>query len=182
MSDGKHNHRLRYGYLLIAVSFACVAALLFVFRYQPGLQPAPGYEMTELTQPGNAVAGFVKSVQSFVDYKPCDYTLLGWSDENTLYYEAECKHTLETWEFNTGIDAEPQRTDAVPSTLFLDGLAREDALNTVFAEGVRPASAEPPTRELYLSEQIVSPDGRWLAIVAERVYGPEDVLLLALDG
>jgi hypothetical protein len=70
--------------------------------------------------------------------------------------------------------------DAIPITLNRVVVSANDAVDWVYAGSVRPASAEPMARELAIRhhEALVSGDGRYLALIARHLYGPEDVLVL----
>ncbi len=164
---------------LFLVSLLSILAFPWLFRYQPALVAAPGYAMRLPTQPG-WLDGVVKSHQAVAEVQPCAYTLLGWSNDAVLYYQAACKTTTpQTWVIAPDREASPRLVDSAPPGLSTER-APTSILDWVRAEGVRPASAEPDVRRVHLREgSLMSPDGRWVALIARHVYGPEDVVLVS---
>jgi len=166
--------------ILSACALACALFLVFLAHYQPAVVAAPGYEMHWPTRPAGAWAAITKSYQSFVETRTCEYTVLGWSDAGTLYYEETCEDgDPQTWSYAPGSESEPSAVEASPSDLFQQTVSRRAILDWVRAQRVRPADAEPSVRGLAVRvDGLASPDGRRVAVVVRRIYGPEDVLVL----
>lgn len=158
---------------------ACVIAALLLMRYQPAVIAAPGHEMHWPTRPGPA-ASVVKSYQRFLEISPCDYTLLGWSAENTLFYQEACRDSqAQVWAYDLEKRDRPHRVETVPLSLAQETVHRSSILGLVRSPGVRPADAEPMVRNLEVRvDGLASPDGRWVAAVVRHIYGPEDVIVL----
>jgi hypothetical protein len=162
-----------------ACCLGCGIAVLLTFRYQPAVITAPGYEMHWPTRPSPA-ASVVKSYQRFLELRTCDYTLLGWSAENTLFYQEACRDSLpQVWVYDLEKRDRPHRVETVPLGLAQETVPRNSILEMVRSPGVHPAEAEPRVRSLEVrADGLVSPDGRWIAVVVRHIYGPEDVIVL----
>ncbi len=164
--------------VLLVLGLLAILFYAFVTPYQPAVFAADEYEMDWLTQPG-LLDGVAKRAARFSETRPCSYQLLGWSEEGVLYYKAICQANEPAyWAYTPGQAAE--RVDAIPITLNRDVVSASDAMDWVYAGSVRPASAEPMARELAIRhhEALLSGDGRYLALIARHIYGPEDVLVL----
>lgn len=161
--------------------FAVTVALLLicavsVLRYRPALSAAPGYEMKFVTAP-NLWDNPVRVWQRFTEQRPCEYQILGWSPDNQLYYQATCGAQAQLWAYAPNRFHNPAAS--VPSQLHQATLSKGQVLDLVRADGVSPAEYEPVTRPLCLkSDGYVSPDGRWVAMVTQHVYGPQDIVVL----
>lgn len=166
--------------VLGACILACALFVAFLTRYQPAIVAAPGYDMDWPTQPADAGAAIIKSYQSFVETRTCEYTVLGWSSEGTLYYQETCEDgDPQTWSYAPGFESEPSAVEASPPDLFQQTVPRRAILDWVRSPGVRPADAEPMVRNLEVRvDGLASLDGRWVAVVVRHIYGPEDVLVL----
>jgi hypothetical protein len=163
---------------ILAAVGAC-ALLSQISPHRPGLSPAPGYVMRNVTPPEGFLAGYVREVQAWLEVTPCEYAILGWADDGALYYEANCRRQLQVWRAHPDDRADAARVAAAPSGLARESVLKQVVLDRVWVPTVLPQSVEPWVREVNLrSLGYPSPDGRWLAFVAERVYGPQDVLLL----
>ncbi|MCC6192583.1 MAG: hypothetical protein IT318_26455 [Anaerolineales bacterium] len=162
--------------VIVTATFLCVRTS----PYRPGLSPAPGYLMRNLTEPEGFVAGYVREVQAWWDITPCEYEVLGWADDGTLYYRANCSGDLQVWRAYPDEGARAAAVNTAPGGLTRDSVLKAVVLDHVRVLTARPVHVEPWVREVNLrSSGYPSPDGRWLAFVAERVYGPQDVLVLA---
>ena len=164
-----------------AVLITCVLAGLIAFaRYQPAVVAAPGYDMHWPTQPAGARDAITKSYQSFVETRTCEYTVLGWSAEGTLYYGETCEDgDPQTWSYAPGSGSEPSAAEAPPPDLFQQTVPRRAILDWVRVPQVRPADAEPAVRQLEVRvDGLASPGGHQVALVVRHIYGPEDVLVL----
>lgn len=171
-------------WLVLGVSTLLLAAVVVILSqvspYRPGLAPARGYEMRNATAPTGLAAGYLKEVQAWLDVTPCEYEILGWGQDGALYYRADCGGQLQAWRAQPDDLASAKRVPVVPNQLVNERLLKAVVLDRVRVPAARPVTVEPWVREVNLrSSGYPSPDGRWLAFVAERVYGPQDVLLLA---
>jgi hypothetical protein len=153
-----------------------IIAFPFLFRYQPALEAAPGYNMQLVTDPGFG-KGVVKASQSLVEITPCNYELLGWDTDNWLYYQETCDTKIETWKYS------PRQSDShtralLQKSLNSETVSKDAVLEMVRAHGVKPESAEPSTRSISLiSEGFASPDKNWTAIVSQHIYGAQDIVI-----
>jgi len=167
------------GRLWALILVLAVVAFPWIYRYQPALGAAPGYEMQIVTQPG-FFGGVVKMSQIGLEERPCQYELLGWSADHRLYYQATCGAETQSWYYDPSQDDGARQVAAVPDTLGQASISEDSALRMVRARGVWPQDLEPVTRPILLRSQgYVSPDGRWTAMITQHVYGPQDVVLLA---
>lgn len=161
--------------------FALIVTLLTIFavlvlHYQPALSAAPGYEMLFVTKP-SLWENPIRVWQRFTEQRPCEYQILGWGADNRLYYKAVCSTETQVWGYAPY--QAPNPTASVPNELIQNTLSKGNVLDLVRADGVRPREYEPVTRPLLLkSEGYLSPDGRWIAIVTQHVYGPQDIVVL----
>lgn len=173
------------GRVALALTLLAIMAFPFFFAYQPAVVAAPGHTMHVLTQPG-LLEGVVKRAQSIVEIRPCTYTLLGWSNDNALYYQEQCGGAAAlTLAFKPGRDTRPWTARVPGQREPLPELVAQKPATPVFelvrAPGVWPEREEPNTRRIYIqSAGMISPDGRWVALVARHVYGAEDVLIVEL--
>lgn len=166
--------------VLGACCFGCVVTALIVFRYQPAVVAARGYEMHWPTRPG-LLESVSERVQAFFEIRTCDYTILGWDGEGLLFYEEACRdRPSRIWTYNPGDRSRPRRVGAAPGELLQQAIPRSSILEMVRSPGVRPADAEPTVRILEVPvDGLASPDGRWVAVVVRHIYGPEDVIVLS---
>jgi len=162
-----------------ACGLACALAAFVVFRYQPAVVAAPGYDMAWPTRPGPA-ASVVKSYQRFFEIRPCEVTLLGWSAGGILYYREACRESdPRVWAYDPEAGGRPSRIDASPADLLQEIVPRRSILEWVRSPQVLPADAEPDVRALEVRvDGLASPEGRWVAVVVRHVYGPVDVIVL----
>ena len=163
------------------ILIACTLFGLILFaHYQPAVVAADGYDMYWPTQPSGIRAAITKSCQSFVETRTCEYTVLGWNAEGTLYYEETCEDgDPQTWSYAPSSESEPSAVEASPPDIFQQTVPRHTILDWVHVPQVRPADAEPSVRRLHVRvDGLASPSGRLVALVVRHRYGPEDVLLL----
>lgn len=160
-------------FLLIII----IVALLLIFRYPAALSAAPGYEAVWVTQP-RLLAGYMKTGQMILEYRPCTYELLGWQDDS-FYYQSNCRETIQFWQYDVSQNKRAERVTAVPSNLFQTIIPHEEALQMVRADGVRPVKYEAATREILLvGDGLATPDGTWTAVISQHIYAPQDILLI----
>ena len=164
--------------VLLILTLLAILAFPWVYRYQPALVAAPGYAMRVPTQP-SFLDGVVKSNQAAAEIRPCTYTLLGWSADVTLYYQAQCDNNAgQTWAIAPNREANARLVTSAPTDLFAER-APASTFDLVRAAGVSPATEEPNVRRVYLREgNLVSRDGDWVALIARHLYGPEDVVIV----
>lgn len=164
--------------IIAALSLLAIAAFPFVYRYTPALNAAPGYQLLWVTEP-NLLESVTKRAQITLEQRPCTYTLLGWSAE-ALYYQAACTDGHRVWRYQPGLGRGAEAIGDAPQDLWR---LERPALELVRAGGVQPAHFEPDTRAIHLrGKGLASQDGRYVAIVAQHIYGPEDVLVLTPTG
>ncbi len=172
--------QIRRAILLMILALTVTSLIIFavgVLHYQPALSAAPGYEMLFVTKPG-LLENSIRVWQRVTEQRPCEYRILGWSADNRLYYKAACGTETQVWEYTTPYES-PNPTASVPNGLIQNTLSKGNVLNLVRADGVRPREYEPVTRPLLLkSEGYLSHDGRWIAIVTQHIYGPQDIVVL----
>lgn len=164
--------------LLLAVVLAFIALPSF-YHYQSAVTAAPGYQIEVLTDPG-LLRGVVKRAQKFLQITPCHYQLSGWSEDQVLYYQEECSpSTARIWAFAPGRDAGPREMKAAPQPLRAMGL-EADVQQMVRGTGYEPGLVESTVRPLVAQGNgISSPDSRWIGLIAQHVYGPEDVIVVS---
>lgn len=162
-----------------ACCFACAIAVLAVFSYQPAVVAAPGREMRWPTKP-DLLGSVVKRFQATLDIRPCDLAILGWNLDGELFYQESCQGgPFQVWAYDPDQDRRPRPVAAAPANLVQETLPRSAVLERVRVPSVRPTDAEPMVRNLEVRvDGLASPDGRWVAVVARHVYGPEDVIVL----
>lgn len=175
---GHKGQLARLSALLVALS---VIALPWLFPYEPALEPAPAVTMKVVTPPLTPIGTFVKMMNVLSQDVPCEYDLLGWSTENQLYYRSECGAKEYVW------FVDPERADApVPITALSSdimpksGKIRQEVPREEVLEMVRARTIpERSVRELYLRDgSFRSPNGEWIAIKSQHLYGPQDVMLI----
>lgn len=160
------------------LSVAFILGLLFLCRYQPGLSAAPGLEEMWVTKP-HLAAGYLKTGQTFFEYQPCTYALLGWEGDS-LFYQSKCRENIRFWQYTANQSRQAEEITAVPLNLTQISVAHNDALQIVRADGVRPVDKEFVTRRVLLvGDGLASPNGLWTAVIVQHIYAPQDILLIA---
>jgi hypothetical protein len=186
----------RHGLILVVfISITCVILLnLSSYQYYPAATAAPGYSLHVLTQPKSYFEDKMKRLYTNFEFgRPCKYSFLGWSESNLLYYEETCDNNSFTdiwcWQPRDTL----KQVKSVPSGL---KAIREPVLPYVrVRDWNAPAKDQPlrtsPTditkeeehrRTIIKLEGVISPNRRWLAFVAQHLYGPEDVFVIDLAG
>ncbi|MGB0386111.1 MAG: hypothetical protein ACPGWR_14990 [Ardenticatenaceae bacterium] len=179
---GRKGRLARICALLFALS---VIGLPWLMPYEQPLEPAPGVTIHVVTEPANPIESFVKMMNVLAQDVPCEYDLLGWSAENELYYRRQCGAEEQIWLADPDQPDNPTQMTALPSDLTPkpsqqeQEALREEALETVRAARARP---ERSARAIYLREgSLRSPDGLWIAIKSQHIYGPQDVMLISTN-
>ena len=181
---------------LLALAILILPASIFMvpyYQYYPAIVAAPGYSLVVLTQPESYLEGASKRLRADLELgRPCKYSLIGWSEENVLLFEATCGATTRTEIWCWTPPDTLKQVKRVPSGL---KAIREPVLEYVrvrdwFAlEKNQPLHTTPPNvpeedyRQLVVRlEGIISPNKRFVAFVAQHIYGPEDVIVIDLAG
>lgn len=172
---GQFNKLVSTWLLLI---ICAIVSFPLVYHYHPALVAAPGYRMDLVTAPG-FFGGIVKASQNLTEQIPCEYELLGWSTDNQLYYQATCDGEAQVWQYSPNRPSSHTQVSSNPTSLSASTISEDAVLEMVRAGGVKPEKYEPATRRIHLkSKGIVSPDGDWIAIIAQHIYGTQDVIVL----
>lgn len=163
---------------LLSLSVIVSILVFMTTSYQPAVQPAVGYHMMSPTQPGLFERG-LKNAQMLGEVTPCTYRLIGWEGPDLLYEET-CRDTSH-WKFNPATASKSiLATDSFVEAATTQPIPHTDVLDRFRVLSVTPPEAELPTRELSIrGSAMLSPDGKWVAVVARHLYGPEDILLVA---
>ncbi len=165
----------------VLIVFLGIMLLVFFpifIPYQPAVIAVDEYQLFTPTKPG-LFEGMGKQMAVRFETRPCTYRLLGWSDDGALYYGATCQANEPVyWAYTPGQEAE--RVSDAPEMLNRNVVPQKEALDWVYANGVRPKEVEPWSRDLAIRhhEALLSADGRYLALIARHLYGPEDVLVI----
>lgn len=165
---------------LLVLTLLAILAFPWFFHYDAAVVAAPGYTLRWPTQPG-WLEGVVKRTQIATEHRPCTYTLLGWSTGPMLYYQAACGHAaIQTWAYNPNTPTSAMPVTTAPTDLATDVRAHSQVLELVRIPSIYPPEAEPSTRSISVRDNgLASPDGRWVALIARHIYGPEDVIIVA---
>jgi hypothetical protein len=178
-TENRHSFRakLTTRRLMVVIMVTAVLLLPALLRYQPPLVGAAGYNTYLVTDPGYWGSP-VKAAQSFLEMQPCTYELHGWDEDNRLFYTADCNGSETIWRYDPARDRQ-QRLTSIPADLHTQRANREMVLSVVLADEVRPVRHEPYTRPLLLAEAgPISADGRYTAVITQRIYSVYDVVVL----
>ena len=159
---------------MIIVSTACFVLL----PYSPAVSAAPGYEMVVPTLPSPLLSG-LKNAQARGEVKPCAYELLGWQGE-TFFYSAACgRGEPTTWFVVPDAAAQPVAAETLPVDLENSMIGHQFVSEQFALPRVSPPEAAESVRNLYIrGHAMISPNGKWTAIVSSYIYGAEDVVLI----
>lgn len=159
------------------VVFFALSPLLF--PYNPPLEAIKSYEthhVTDTTYFGN----LTKNLQDLKEEVPCTYTILGWDQDDSLYYQSVCKGFPKTYVYSStaGTNSLSQK---IPEELTEDAYPDEQLLEMVRATGVRPQKHEPYTRPILLMDgkATISPTGKYIAFITKRLYSVQDIVLIS---
>jgi hypothetical protein len=168
---------------LVASIIVIVAYPLTLGDYQPALAARPGLRMVIATQPVSLLDRVTKRAEVSIEKRVCLYHLLGWAQDGKFYYESTCVNVHSNWSIDPDAESRPKRVVSAPADLEKQAMTTGRALRFLSAPGVRPQKFEPVAAPILLAdgEAMISADGRWLAVVSQHVYGPQDVLLIRLD-
>ena len=166
--------------ILLILMVLAILAFPWFQHYRPVVAAAPGYQMRWPTQPAR-LETVVKSAQAAAEIQPCQYTLLGWSPNGVLYYRERCRWGAQAWAYDPVAEGRPRQVTETPSDLVQETRGAWE-LDGIQVPGV-PPEGQPHTRDVVVQGQgLASPDGRWVAVVVRHLYGPEDVVVLAVEG
>lgn len=174
----------RSSHTTLIVFLVLVALVLYIFRYEPPVIAAPGFNLFWVTRP-SILKSPIQSINRLLDRRPCKYILLGWAGAENLYYQASCKGYSGQYNITTIVNYNHQNktlTDVKNIPINLDGIGvqKADILLKVRAYGIKPVEFEPYTRQIYIrGDGIASPDNKWMAIVSGWDFGPEDILIVS---
>ncbi len=174
---------------LLSLALVGILAVPWAYGYQPAVSPAPGYRMLVVTQPG-LLEGVTKQAQRVAEVRPCDYSLLGWSADDTLHYREECKGAVpQVKAIAPAREEQPRVVERSLPDVSAEGKLSAASLvrspSQVYGPDgrlVESAEAERSGIQIKLRESgLASPSGRWVAVVARHIYGPEDVIILSQE-
>lgn len=164
--------------LALGLGLLSILAFPWFYRYQLAVEAAPGHTMQVLTQPG-LLEGVAKRAQVSLEIRPCEYTLLGWTPDNTLHYRAVCENRpAQVWAYD------PQQSSlalkaAEPFAKLVQDTPGVTVLDQVRASGVYPPEEEFNARRMAVrGSGLLSPNGHWVAVLVQHLYGPQDILIL----
>ena len=161
---------------ILVVELIVVAALFQFLKYEPGLIAAPGYALHNITEPG-WLSGPFKTIHTAIEQTPCTYTLLGWQEDETLVYKADCARTSQIWRYEIAADKSEEISTA-PLDLFTNAVPSTSIIEGVLAN-VYPRELATVSREVFIvDDAFPSPNGRFTALISRHIYGPQDILLL----
>jgi hypothetical protein len=109
-----------------------------------------------------------------------------------MYYEAVCRwRQRQLWAFDPDDDNRPYQVDNLPSVMIANEVIGFPYVRVrdwlASASGnVQPATetvSEESYRNMIIRGQpvLASPNGRWRALVAKHIYGPQDVVVVNLS-
>jgi hypothetical protein len=165
-------------YLASGTIFLLAAPLLLPVvygEYDLAVTAEEGYEMFWLTQPEGRFANAFKNAQRVHERYGCTYHLLGWSEDEVLYYEAACEGRV--WAFAPATDRAPRTATTVPAGVDRARVRGRDSVNTY------PPHPSGFPRDAFnhvlTYETALSPGGKWQAAAIKNYYGPRDVVVLS---
>jgi hypothetical protein len=132
--------------------------------------------VTDTTYFGN----LTKNLQDLKGEVPCTYTILGWDQDDNLYYRSVCEGLSETYVYSPTAQTHTI-SQQIPEELTKDAYPDEQLLERVRATGVRPQKHEPYTRPILLMDgtATVSPTGAYIAFITKRLYSVQDIVLIS---
>ncbi len=167
---GHSDRAARVALLLVMLA---VVATPMVRHYRPAVKAQPGVTMRVLTLPTfweSPSKGFGVGAEVC----RCAYALRGWDGDGNLYYTETCGQRVYEWQYSPVTDTRTRLSTSLPVDMRQRIVSRPvDHVMASFRgdSQLRLAIREPVLR---------SPDGAWDAFVARHVYGPEDVVVVAM--
>jgi hypothetical protein len=173
-------NKKRFVASVIVVVLALSLGILLFPRYRASLTSAPGYKLYTVTK-SSFPENVLKVLQLWSEHCPCNYELIGWDAHNWLHYTSTCNNLTQSWQYNPE-SRELNKTEHIPSRLYQAVIPRAKILEIVRVESINPPDLEPVTRPFLLrGEGYASRDTRWIALVAQHISGPQDVIVLAKE-
>lgn len=133
-----------------------------------------------ITRWWSGLASVVSEMWIIAERTPCQYTLLGWDKNGTLYYRQQCRSGGESiLAYKAGADLAPTPVDENSiqpikgDTMLVRDLVRARNYGDDDEVSRRPLAIKN-------GAGLPSPDGSLVAIVSRYVYGPEDVIVVPL--
>jgi hypothetical protein len=177
----------RFYPLLLALS----SVLLFPLftQYYPAVQAKSQAELRLVESP-NLLMGVVRTSMAIAEVTDCIYEPLGWLNNETLIYRKWCDGYYDAPPYPIWHAEQPSaplayHLNTQQSTIFTGEVSQLERVTCIYSKCVRPllsqdyVHATPPRYPLSFKEAVISPDQKWIAFVAEHVYGPEDLLLIS---
>jgi hypothetical protein len=163
---------------VLAIMILVVISAFVMMPYQTAVQPANEYRMLSPTQP-SFLERSLRNLQILGEVTPCSYQLIGWK-EQILFYKETCTSNSKVYQFNPQTESVLGSPGSIATeSLHVDRRSHTEVLHLFQADWIVPSEAELPSIELSRrGDALVSPDNKWLAIVAKHVYGPADILVV----
>jgi len=167
---GKPNLIIKLGLVLNIIAIILIP---FIYFYQPVVAIKAGYQGQVLTLP-YGLNSVVKRAQLFTEIQPCDYTLLGWATDTTLYYQENCSDNSQIWAYQP-VTQLLQSVDTLPDNLVTQYQAYGDIKGLHI---ISDSLIDSFTWQAILGSRIyVSPNTKWQSAVVHHLYGPADVIV-----
>lgn len=173
---------------LLLLIFAVLSLAIFVQNrkytgesYRPHLVAKSNQEILVATKPESFLEASVRffKVQFDISGK-CKYLILGWDDDNRLYYDSECNRKLSRFVYDPQLN-NTETAKNTPELLFKESVPSDLLLDSVgFLHPITPASAAVNALPLYLLEDsgVYSPDGKYVAFIQQAIYSEYDVTII----
>ncbi|MFW5942126.1 MAG: hypothetical protein ACOCXI_10015 [Chloroflexota bacterium] len=137
-----------------------------------------GYHMLWLTEPQRPFASAFKQAQRIHEKHGCTYYLLGWTEDEVLYYRSACDGRL--WAFDPATDHAPYVVSGHPPAVAGSSVVGVNADGVGGYYPAHPAGFPPhATNHAITYQRAISPQGRWVAAAIKNYYGPRDVVVLS---
>lgn len=164
--------------MILAIIILVIISAFMVMPYQTAVQPADKYRVTSPTQP-YFLERSLRNLQILGEVTPCSYQLIGWK-EQLLFYMETCNSNSKVYQFDPHTESILHSPGSIATgSLYVERRSHKEVLHLFQANWIVPSEAELPSIELSLrGDALVSPDNEWLAIVAQHVYGPADILVV----
>ncbi len=175
-------------------AYLCLAALLAALilpwtraPYQPAMATQPGVELRLVNRPSGLIATAVRSLQIGAEVRPEVYEPLGWVDDQRIIYRMHQGAGYDqhgSWQdgevgpllaYDVAADAS-QAWQGAPEDLY----AQPCPVSVCVTQLLEPFYVGSGRAYFsgYYSQALPSPDGRWRAVVARHIYGPEDLVVI----
>ncbi|MEA3309690.1 MAG: hypothetical protein U9Q70_09295 [Chloroflexota bacterium] len=159
--------------VLLGLSILTVLLQPVIHSYHPAVSAAPGYDLHVPTAP-NWLLAPAKFAGVGAEFRRSDYRLIGWSTDETLYYEERHGGTVRQYIYQPRNEKRSRFWVTIPSNLVMQP-ERWTGLQHVVDTRVPLVRFFDIVRE----PGILSPNGQWYAFVARHTYGPEDVIVVS---